>query len=221
MSSLNPSSIDGLNLYSYANNNPISIAYSSSGVGESVGARVASSFALGGIIAAGFGSSNKSFGWPNLDFLGTGFGHIENTFSMIAGVIDGIRRINHLDKLAGLDKASKWLMGLGIGINVGLSIYNNLTNSNLTDAQKTGNIFGDGVYIAVSSFATWGVSALTALIPGVGPFIAPAVGAVFGTAFDGFWHGEEIFGIEGFSLNPDGKSIDEWIKYFLTELFGG
>ena len=32
---------------------------------------------------------------------------------------------------------------------------------------------------------------------------------------------EDIFGIEGFSFNPGGKSIDEWIKEFLTELFGG
>ena len=31
VSSLNPSSINGLNLYSYANNNPIGIAYGSFG----------------------------------------------------------------------------------------------------------------------------------------------------------------------------------------------
>ena len=59
------------------------------------------------------------------------------------------------------------------------------------------------------------------MIPVVGPFLASVVGFGFGTAFDHFWHGEDIFGIEGFSLNPAGKSIDEWIKEFLTELFGG
>ena len=111
--------------------------------------------------------------------------------------------------------------GIGIGINVGLSLYNNLTNSNLSNAQKAGNIVGDIVYIAASSAATWGVSVLTAMIPVVGPFIAPVVGFGFGTAFDHFWHGEDIFGIDGFSLNPGGKSIDEWIKDFFTELFGG
>ena len=36
VSSLNPQSINGLNLYSYANNNPIGIAYSSSSGGGSV-----------------------------------------------------------------------------------------------------------------------------------------------------------------------------------------
>ena len=47
------------------------------------------------------------------------------------------------------------------------------------------------------------------------------IGFAFGTAFDQFWHGEEIFGIDGFSFNPGGKPIDEWIKNFLSELFGG
>ena len=221
VSSLNPRSINGLNLYAYANNNPIGIAYSSSRVSGTVNGGMVSSVALGGIIISNIGTINHSFIWPNLDFLGTGFGYIENSFSMIAGVIDGIRNIKHLDKLAGLDKASNWLMGIGIGINVGLSIYNNLTNSNLSGSQKAGNIFGDIVYIVASSAATWGVSALTAMIPVVGPFLAPIVGFGFGTALDQFWHGEDIFGIEGFSFNPGGKSIDEWIKEFLTELFGG
>ena len=65
----------------------------------------------------------------------------------------------------------------------------------------------------------WGNVVLKAMIPVVGPFIAPIVG--FGTAFYQFWHGEDIFGNNGFSFNPGGKSIDEWIKDFFTELFGG
>ena len=72
-----------------------------------------------------------------------------------------------------------------------------------------------------SSVATWGIAALTAMIPVVGPFLAPVVGSGFGTTLEQFWHGEDIFGIEGFSFNPGNKSIDEWIKEFLTELFGG
>ena len=202
-------------------NNPIGIAYSSSGAGFSTSGKMMSSLAISGSIILGYGSSNKGFYWPNLDFLGTGFGYIENSFSMIAGVIDGVRKIKHLDKLAGLDKASNWLMGIGIGINVGLSLYNNLTNSNLSGAQKAGNIVGDIVYIAASSAATWRVSVLTTMIPFVGPFLAPVVGFGFGTALEQFWHGEDIFGIDGFSFNPGGKSIDEWIKEFFTELFGG
>lgn len=141
-----------------------------------------SSLAIIGSIILGYGSSNNGFYWPNLDFLGTGFSYIENSFSMIAGVIASVRKIKHLDKLAGLDKASNWLMGIGIGINVVLSLYNNLTNSNLSSAQKAGNIIGDIVYIAASSAAIWGVSVLTAMIHVVGPFLAPVVG--FGTTLD-------------------------------------
>lgn len=133
-----------------------------------------SSLAIIGSIILGYGSSNKGFYWLNLDFLETGFGYNENSFSMIAGVIDVVRKIKHIDKLAGLDKASNWLMG--IGINVGLSLYNNLTNSNLSSAQKAGNIIGDIVYIAASSAAKWGVSALNAMIP--------VVGFGFGTTLD-------------------------------------
>ncbi|MBR3864968.1 MAG: RHS repeat-associated core domain-containing protein, partial [Clostridia bacterium] len=165
---LEPDNVLGLNLYAYCYNNPIGIAYSSSGAGFSTSGKMMSSLAISGSIIPGYGSSNKGFYWPNLDFLGTGFGYIENSFSMIAGVIDGVRKIKHLDKLAGLDKVSKWLMRMGIGINVGLSLYNNLTNSNLSGAQKEGNIVGDIVYIAASSAATWGVSALTTMIPVVG-----------------------------------------------------
>lgn len=84
-----------------------------------------------------------------------------------------------------------------------------MTNSILTGAQKAGNIFGDIGYIAASSVAIWGISVLTAMIPVVGPFIVPIVGFGFGTAFDQFWHGEDIFGIDGFSFNSSGKSINE------------
>ena len=193
VSDLDPHSINGLNLYAYANNNPIRVAY----VNFSVGV-IINSLAIDEIVVPCGGLINKGFYWSNLDFLGTGFGYIENSFSMIVGVIDGVRKIKHLDKLVGLDKASNWLMGISIGINVGLSLYKNLTNSNLSDEQKAGNILGDIVYIAASSAATWGVSALTAMIPIIGPIIAPIVGVVFGIAFDRFWYGENILGINGF-----------------------
>lgn len=56
------------------------------------------------------------------------------------------------------------------------------------------------------------------MIPVVGPFIAPIVGFSFGTVFEQFWHGEDIFGIVGFSFDLGGKSIYEWIKEFLIKL---
>ena len=53
VSSLNPSSINGLNIYSYANNNPIGIAYSSSGAGFGATGGMVSSLALGGLSSLG------------------------------------------------------------------------------------------------------------------------------------------------------------------------
>lgn len=80
VSTLNPSSINGLNLYSYANNNPIGIAYNSPIVGGlssggmigstsgTLGNIVGSGSVVGGSKVSGFGSlSGSSFGsinWP-------------------------------------------------------------------------------------------------------------------------------------------------------------
>ena len=140
---------------------------------------------------------------------------------MIFGAIDGTRKLKHLDKVAGLENASNLLMLIGVGLEIRLSLYNNLTNFNLSGAQKAGNFVGDTIYIGLSSIATYGLSYVTAMIPVVGPFISPIVGFVFGTIFDQFWYGDNILGIEGVSFNPGGKSIDEWMKTSLTEFFGG
>ena len=61
VSTLNPSSINGLNLYSYANNNPIGIAYSSSSTGFGVGGGMVSSLALSGVSSPSYnlGYSNS------------------------------------------------------------------------------------------------------------------------------------------------------------------
>lgn len=80
ISNLNPSSINGLNLYSYANNNPIGVAYGSSGasfgtrvemIGSTrgpIGNTVGSGSVGGGSKISGFGSleesSFSSINWP-------------------------------------------------------------------------------------------------------------------------------------------------------------
>ena len=71
VSSLNPHSINGLNLYNYANNNSIGLVYSSSGVGFGDSGAVVSSLSLGGISSLGnnLGYSNSfnilgGLNWP-------------------------------------------------------------------------------------------------------------------------------------------------------------
>ena len=92
------------------------------------------------------------------------------------------------------------------------------------------NIDGRIVTAGVGTFNAWASGKVGAVIGGyiggvpgflIGTAAGVVVGFVFGTAFNQFWHGEEIFGIDGFSFNPGGKSIDEWIKGFLIKLFGG
>ena len=67
VSALNLYSINGLNLYSFENNNPIGIAYRSSGSGANGG--MVSSLTLGESIVPGGLSINNVFYWLNLDFL--------------------------------------------------------------------------------------------------------------------------------------------------------
>ncbi|MFR5891651.1 MAG: RHS repeat-associated core domain-containing protein [Bacilli bacterium] len=53
VSSLNPRSINGLNLYAYANNNPVGIAYSGSSAAFGATGGMVSSLALGGLTSVG------------------------------------------------------------------------------------------------------------------------------------------------------------------------
>ena len=181
-----------------------------------------SSLTLGESIVPGRLSINKGFYWPNLDFLGTGFGYIENTFSMIGGAIDGYRKIKHLFKISGLEVASDWLMGIGMFINAGLSVYDNfIYSNNLSLDEKLLNVTGDVAYILVSSGIIYGVGYLTAFIPFVGPFIAPITALLSGIVLDQIWTGEDILRIKGWSIEVNDKSLEEWFKDVLTEWLGG
>ena len=104
---------------------------------------------------------------------------------MIAGVIDGYRKIRHLLKISGLEVASDWLMGIGMFINAGLSVCDNfIYPNNLSLNEKLGNVSGDVAYILVSSGITYGVGYLTTLIPFVGPFISPITSLLSGIVLD-------------------------------------
>ena len=77
ISSLNPSSINGLNLYAYANNNPVGIAYSSSGYGGSASGSIVSSIGSGTISGGGIGgsvagTSGLSINFPSQNWVSLG-----------------------------------------------------------------------------------------------------------------------------------------------------
>ena len=92
VSSLNPSSINGLNLYSYANNNPIGIAYSSSGVGGTISVEMVGSVAsnVGGLNSGYNGPiSNSSNILGALGALSTAFGFFDQWSGYISSSLDG------------------------------------------------------------------------------------------------------------------------------------
>lgn len=174
---LDPSSINGLNLYSYANNNPIGLAYSISGVGfGDSGAMVSSIASSVGRLNSGYnGTILNSSKWhfdPN--FLTEAFGHIENGFSIIDGALTGYRNVKHLPKLKSLSKISKILMIGGIVLGLVVDAHNNFSNEQLSLKEQIIGFSVDGLYTVGSAALSYGISSLVtaglALIPGVGFF---------------------------------------------------
>ena len=210
VSTLNTSSVNGLNLYNYANNNPIGIAYSSSGVGASGG--MVSSVALSGISNGGpLGGLNSSGGSGFLGNLISAasslHGGIDKISSYLAGSVDGLLTYMNNPNYKGfhnkLNSYSDWLMGIGIGLDIVSSAYNNYMNPNLAAGQKWASFGSDVGYIAVTSYLFYiagdllakGAVALGALVCGVLGGIIVVVGIVAGTvliavisdALDNWW----------------------------------
>lgn len=160
VSSLNPSSINGLNLYSYANNNPVGIAYSSSSVGGTSRGGMFGSITLSGVTNGSYLSgSNSSGGSGFLGNLISGVsamhGVVDRISSYLAGSVDGLISYIGIPKLNGfqgkLNNYSNWLMGIGIGLDIASSAYNNYMNPNLTTGQKWASFGADVGYIAAKS----------------------------------------------------------------------
>ena len=177
VSTLNPSSINGFNLYSYANNNPIGVAYSSSNLGGLSSGGIVSSIAssVGGLNSGYRGAVSNSSKWHfDSNFLTEAFGHIENGFSIIEGALTGYRNVKHLPQLESLSKISKKLMIGGIVLGLVVDAHNNFSNEQLSLKEQIIGFAVDGLYTVGSAALSYGISALVtaelALIPGVGLF---------------------------------------------------
>ena len=189
VSSLNPSSINGLNLYSYANNNPISIVYSSSGSGANGG--MVSSLSLGGK----FTPSNSGFGgnftkdWINLksvlswgetaiDIADVGFSaSIVGLTAWYTLKYPGVADLMKLDGIASIPgKYADFVEGLGyafVFVETGIDVYNNWQKG-----QSAGYIFASGAYTFGTGMAiTWVSSKLGSYI---GTTIGGPVGFIVG-----------------------------------------
>ena len=213
VSSLNALSINGLNLYSYANNNPVGIVYSSfNGVfgdnGGTIGAIGKTKLSLNSNV------SNNSLSFdPN--FIGNLFAHNENVFSTGAGIVEGIRRSKGLSQLEALSTISKVLMHAGYWLNVGLSAYNNFTNEELSCREQWVSFSVDTIHNTGQTVGSY----FLGVIPYAGPFLAIGVPIIV----DYLWLGELC--ILGFDLDfvpaiiIEGKTPEEWVKYWINSWF--
>ena len=162
VSSLNPSSINGLNLYSYAKNNPIGIAYSSSNVGFGISGGMVSLIAssVGGLNSGCLGTiSNSSNIFGALGALSTAFGFFDQWSGYITGGLDGGLGFFGPDGFGfkGLgkyyDELGKFGKGMAIAggiISWGNSVYNNFTSPNYTTGDAFGASVMDAAYYVVT-----------------------------------------------------------------------
>ena len=245
VSKLNPSSINGLNLYSYANNNPIGIAYSSSGVGGTISGGMVDS------VASNFGGLNSGYNGPisnssnilgALGTLSNAFGFFDQWSGYISGGLDGGLGFFGPNGFGfkGLGKYSDALgkFGKGMAIAGGIlswssSVYNNFTNPNYTIGEAFGASAMDAAYygvtgvlkykagLAISSFAVnAGIAVGTAAVGG-----AVAIGLGFtGSLIAGLVVGSIVaigIGVAGaYAIYYIGGLIDdgwEWLKKQIFE----
>ena len=165
VSTLNPSSINGLNLYSYANNNPIGIAYRSSGSGTNGGMVSSIASSVGGLNSGYHGTiSNSSNILGALGTLSTAFGLFDQWSGYLSGGLDAGLAYWGPEGFGFqfLGKYSSALKKFGIGMTIagnvlswGSSVYNNFNNPNYSTGEAIGASFMDAAYYTGKGFGTY------------------------------------------------------------------
>ena len=230
VSSLNPSSINGLNLYSYANNNPIGIAYNSSNVGFGNSDGMVNSLSLGVSTSGGYLSSSTglSIKFPTQNWVSLG---IDFTASM-AGSLSvlswtfknpefydflysayGISKYWMLSNLKSpLTKAAKWL---SYGI-VAYETYDDIKGHIYAGDSLLTTISSGLVTAGVGAFNVWAAGEIGAAIGGAiggvpGFIIGTVAGVVVGVIINGIFY-TEINGKSIAGYIEDGiEGLLEWL----------
>ena len=228
VSSLNPSSINGLNLYSYANYNPINITYSGSSGGGSNGGGMINSLALSGISSGGrylLGSSGLFVKLPSQDGISLGIdfaASMSGALSVFGWTLKNPEFYEFWYSALGISKYEMLsnlkspMTKIASFISYGLVAYDTYTDVmrhiNAGDSwQKT---TASGMVTAgVGAFNVWASAKVGAA---VGSAIGGVPGFIIGTAA-GVVLGIVIYGI--FYTEINGKSIaghiEDGIEWFL------
>ncbi len=189
VSTINPSSINGINLYSYANNNPIAIMY------DTFNGRIVST------LNSNIGMNNSSL-QGNISSNGSPFmlglyGGINSMFNIADALMSyGGGALNGLLSLLGsprfdnfqskLSNVSKWMVGIGIGLDILSSAINNYNNDNLTTGQKWSSFGADaGYYVAKTGLSYAAGSLLTSGAVALGTAAGCAAITYLGAGFLG------------------------------------
>ena len=215
VSSLNPHSINGLNLYSYSNNNPIGIAYSSSSVSGTASAGMVNS--IGNAYSPNGNSipgSTGSITLPAVSWL------VENSttiYGAFSSLVEGIpilsfywkckKTINQEFKLYGI---SKWKTSLQlsnvnfkmgaldvalIGVNVLIDMYDSYQRGVSTEGILLGGTLtaaSGALMFYTNKGIMWLTTTIgTAICPGLGTAIGFGVGLIGSILLD-MWLGNEI-----------------------------
>ncbi len=156
VSYLDPSSVNGLNLYAYCGNNPVMVGAGTKEIDQTY---VISAVGGNAVIGRTDGTSSSTDRTRLIGSMFSGlsavYSAVDKVSSYLTGSIDGLLNYADISKFNGfqskLNKYSNWLMGIGIGLNIASSAYNNYNNSNLTAGQKWASFGADVGCISVTS----------------------------------------------------------------------
>ena len=206
VSELNPHSINGLNLYAYANNNPISFSYNNSSTfgSTSVGGGLVSPIGTDSSFSGNINSGPTSKGGLNLGWLANGLdtgSTIHGLYTSISGLVnhtayfaknltpfmdnmtmigasmkDGVLAFNQFSW--GLGKSDVFGVVLGVGLDIYDSVQRGVSPGGVVLGATLTAAKGVGL-IYLNKGIMYGATALgSAICPGVGTVVGFVVGGV-------------------------------------------